>query len=318
MYIGGKEIQFKRIGRSIWQNLLSNWFLLRPVYYGLPFATLVFYKHPNFQSYTVTKLPSVVSASLLSYEPIITWIAVALSICFLWKSPKAPGLNADTSSQLLMSLDIPVEEKAFRMHEFVKENLLDQNGNIESMPIDIATSKLFSLINPKVQIEKVLESLKDFLYNSTIKTKKDPKIVLFMFSEDSIIESIYWPRNATPRVGFKKLMERQTAVKKAFESGEAVWITDVAKAIPNNAGVNLESDLEFVDPAPDEKKGSILCYPIFVDCLQRTGMVLSIFVKRPGIFDGDNIEYYTEMLRFFEARLKLEYVAYIIMEHANV
>ncbi len=326
MEILGQEITLGWAKRHACRHLRSNWLLAKPILKGLPAFLLVYYKHPNFKTALDANLPKWLATIANTYEPWLTALAVIMTVAMLWSIPSTESDEIKAPGQMLISLEKPVSEKAYRHANFVEQKIAIQGRQLGAGRIPLCTAECLALMDPKTQLEKILEALEDFLRKTTIQSRKGIiKAVLFILDRGAITDKVFWPRDARPTVSNDMLMSYPTAAKRAYTTEEAVWITDVSKAIQYSRSLSpgdmvslSESELMFIDPSQDEKRGSLLCYPICVDYLQGVRMILSIFVKRPGVFDESNLEYYTTMLKPFEKRLKLEYSAHLIKERADV
>ncbi|MFP5223275.1 MAG: hypothetical protein ACLGSA_13370 [Acidobacteriota bacterium] len=262
-----------------------------------------YYRSDTIRGYLFVEIPSAYDF-LRSYELLITvllFVSGATIPLFGAPSIKAAfgrhlPLNEKGLLTFLKQLDVPVEYKLDRFSQKIskltdeKEKRKPSSSFVKSLFLDIT--------QPEKQIKTIIESIWGY-YSAIDTTNSNFKVVLFFFEEELVQDPMfYYPRHCAPCTPIDILKDPKSAVMVAAKTGHPVIIEDINKS---------PKEVIFVRQEGDGRTGSIMCFPILINHVNKPKMILSIFTETPGYFRRSNQKIYEFVLKPFKKRLVIEY-----------
>lgn len=141
-----------------------------------------------------------------------------------------------------------------------------------------------------------------FYFFTTIdKQNRKIKVVVFNIDENLTIAdtSHYYPRDSHPTTPKELLDNPKSPIINAAKKQKLIIVEDTQ---------NPPQNIEFMKAKDDERRGSLICYPILIPRLKRVRMVVSVFAPHsPGYFQEYQRRVYDFVLERFRKRLAIEY-----------
>lgn len=262
-----------------------------------------YYKSDTYRAFLYVQLP-ILYDLLRDYEFVVTCtlfgLGAAIPLFGMPSIKSAFGRNLPLNEKGLLTflklLDVPVE---FKLDRFCQKicHTTPEDAKKKSVA-SFASSIFLEITQPEKQFKTIIESI--FGYYSAIDTTNAKfKVVLFFIDNDTISGMpFYYPRDCSPSTPVDVLRNPKSAVMVAVKSGRPVIIENIKKP---------PKGIEFARAEGDDRPGSIMCFPIRINHVNKSRMVLSVFTETPGYFKKSNLEIYEFVIKPFQKRLVIEY-----------
>lgn len=156
-------------------------------------------------------------------------------------------------------------------------------------------------------------SVFDSVLKGQIEGKYVLKVNLATVDHDGNVKSIHfhYPSNHPVRSSLEALNDPRSAMRSAVRTRQPVILESIYAE-------SLRPKPRFVvtDSTREKEDGSLICFPVIHDALGVVVFVISIHVDRAGVFKQKYLHSYTELLKPFSLRIKLEYSLFALKEIA--
>ena len=206
-------------------------------------------------------------------------------------------LNETALLSFLQSLEIPVQYKLDRFSK--KIALILKNRELAAPKANSPESMFLEITQPEKQFNTIVEAI--WYYHKLVDNSNTSfKVVLFFVEDEALDENTiyYFPRDCSPSTPPSLLADPKTAVMRSARTGKMTIIENVTKP---------PKDITFVRVEGDDRSGSLLCYPVKINQLNKVRMVISIFCETPNYFSRKSEAIYEFLLAPFKKRLVIEF-----------
>lgn len=312
-----------RLSRQFWRGLIDRLSVLRSwawehkysfgtlwtlVVAAPPFFVIQYLQSEKFGAAFAHAMPTLAKA--IDSDPIRWAIFAALwgLICTLVLDKIKDLLQArpagweNSATILLKALDNIVGKKEQRFSRCLQETLQKNND-----PADIVcASRVFEEITqPEIQVNEIIMSLHSafsLLTRNESEVGGVLKVNLALLENGKIIGiTFHYPNDHQVRSTVEELNSGKSTIHYAYKDGRICIIESIMDEAekPNPRFLITDTSRAMED-------GSLICYPIKLAAEGRS-MVVSIFHSRRNFFKKRFTVAYTEALKPFGLRLKLEY-----------
>lgn len=278
-----------------------------------PYFVTQYYQINKFSDQVKTDWP--VIGALLDHHVFITimlagvwaFLMLALYRAIASFTNEQPNGWVDVPSVLLRTLDNIVGAKEQRFSAHLKSVTEAQNK--------ATSSSVFSFITqPGAQLNELIHGVYttvDTLLRVQEGGKYVLKVNLAAIDQNQSIKEIYfhYPSNHPVRSSLATLNDPRSAIKNSIRTKKIVVLESIRME-------SIQSKPRFVvtDDSRADEDGSLICYPVTYDSLNAVVFVISIQIDRPGTFKQKFSQSYTELLKPFALRIKLEYALLALKE----
>lgn len=302
-----KTVIFGKIKSYAATLVAENFYFLKPSAIVIPGAIVTVFSIDALKDFVCRSVPPNLCEWITTSEPHILIFSVVVTFFGSMKWPSFVNKEADALEALLKSLNIPA---VYRGNVFGKCLRKIENNHGERFNCD----KFVELVNPAGHIIKYMEGVTSFIFDGfkkSIANDQSLKVVLFRFRNGTIANKddwFYYPDGAAPTINGDEIMSDETPARRSFKKDTITYISDINKP---------EDGLKFVNPSNDEKKGSIVCFPIsFIHLDREVVAVLSVFTNTPNFFTKYRVSILSIFIQPYIERIRADLYLLILREKA--
>jgi len=232
------------------------------------------------------------------------WILFWASIARFVRSISQDGPNGweNAATILLHTLDNIVGAKEQRFTGFFKQ--LSKSG--KNIPANQASEVFDNITQPELQLKELVQGVYqafDSLLRLTTQERHNLKVNLALINKGQVVTIKYhYPSNQPVRSSIQALNSPNSTIKHVCKERKPIVVESIAlEATRSNPKFAI------TDPARETEDGSLLCYPVWYEPFNAIVFVISVHSDKAGTFKSRFVKNYSQILKPFELRMKLEY-----------